>query len=227
MSQEKAKQEAALKAVEFIQDGMIVGLGSGTTAAYFIQALAERVKQGLKIQAVASSHPSADLAKKGGIKVLDLNAVSHVDLTIDGADEIDRKKRMIKGGGGAHVREKILACASKEMVVIVDESKRVERLGKAKLPVEVLFYGSPATRKKIEDQGYVGNWRFDKEGSLFLTENGNILFDIHFPSLLSHPEEDHKKLIQIPGVVDTGFFFDIAGRVIVGYGDGRPVSIGC
>src|SRR3990167_2227814 len=142
MSQEKAKQEAALKAVEFIQDGMIVGLGSGTTAAYFIQALAERVKQGLKIQSVASSHPSADLAKKGGIKVLDLNAVSHVDLTIDGADEIDRKKRMIKGGGGAHVREKILACASKEMVVIVDESKRVERLGKAKLPVEVLFYGS-------------------------------------------------------------------------------------
>lgn len=128
---------------------------------------------------------------------------------------------MIKGGGGAHVREKILASASNEMIVIVDESKLVPALGKAKLPVEVLFYGSPATRMKIEEMGYNGRWRMGSDGTLFITENGNLIFDIEFPSPPPHPEKDHEQLIHIPGVIDTGFFFNLAGRVVVGYNDGR------
>lgn len=220
---ETGKEAAGTKAAEFIEPGMIVGLGTGTTAAYFIAALIQRHQQGLQIQVVASSRHSADLAKQGGIPLLDLNSVPRVDLTVDGADEIDPKKRMIKGGGGAHVREKILACASQEMIVIVDESKLVASIGRGKLPVEILFYGAPATRKHIEDLGMSGLWRTSSDGDFFFTENGNLLFDIEFPSPPSSPEDVHATLIAIPGVIDTGFFFGIAGRVIVGYADGRAV----
>jgi len=219
-SQQEAKMAAGKKAAEWIQNGMIVGLGSGSTAECFIDALIERCTKGLKIEAVASSRASAERARKGGIAVMDINSVPRIDITVDGADEIDSEKRMIKGGGGAHVREKILAAASKEMVVIVDESKVVGTIGKAKLPVEVLFFGSPATRKKIEEMGYKGKWRIQKDGTLFITENGNLLFDIQFDSPPVSPEQDHFNLTQIPGVVDTGFFFKLAGRVIVGYPDG-------
>lgn len=210
---EAEKKAAGRKAAQLIQNGMIVGLGTGTTAACFIEALIERH---LHIRAVASSRASADLARKGGIHVVDLNEVPHVDITVDGADEIDPLKRMIKGGGGAHVREKILAYASKELVIVVDKSKCVEKLGKAKLPVEVLFFGSPSTRHQLEKLGFKGEWRKQSDGSFFITENGNLIFDIHFPHLLQNPEAEHLKIIQVPGVVDTGFFFGIAGRVIVG-----------
>lgn len=220
---EQGKQAAGAKAAELIENGMIVGLGTGSTAAYFIEALTQRR---LHIRAVASSRTSAELAKKGGIHVVDINEVPRIDITVDGADEIDPSKRMIKGGGGAHVREKILAYASKEFIVIVDESKCVERLGKAKLPVEVLFFGSPSTRHQIEKLGYKGEWRVQNDGSFFLTENGNLIFDIHFPHLVQHPEAEHLKIIQVPGVVDTGFFFHIAGRVLIGdaHGSVRIVS---
>ena len=221
MDQEIAKRAAGRKAAMFIEKNMIVGLGTGSTALYFIEALIERFREGLAIRAVASSRGSAEMAKKGGIPVLDINAVPRIDVTVDGADEIDPKKRMIKGGGGAHVREKILASSSEEMVVIVDETKLVASLGKARLPVEVLFFGSPATRMKIEALGYSGRWRTNCDGSFFLTENGNLLFDIEFPAPCTHPEEDHRKISEIPGVIDTGFFFHLAGRVVVGYRDGK------
>jgi ribose 5-phosphate isomerase A len=161
------------------------------------------------------------MAKKGGIPVLDLNEVPRVDITVDGADEIDPKKRMIKGGGGAHVREKILAVNSTELVVIVDESKLVPSVGRGKLPVEILFFGSPATRMHIEKLGFSGKWRLQSDGTLYITENGNLLFDIHFPAPPASPEEVHEKICRIPGVIDTGFFFNLAGRVIVGYPDGK------
>lgn len=216
----EAKRAAGRKAAEFLQNGMIVGLGSGSTAAHFIEALIDRCRSGLKIQAVASSRHSADLSRKGGVEVLDINSAPRVDLTVDGADEVDPQKRMIKGAGGAHVREKILASASKEMVVIVDETKLVPALGKAKLPIEILFYGSPATRMKIEDIGFSGKWRMNEDGTLFVTENGNLLFDLQFESLPSDPEREHAKILQIPGVIDTGFFFGLAGRLVIGYSDG-------
>jgi len=220
MDIEKAKKAAGHKAAELIQDGQIVGLGTGSTAAYFIESLIERCKQGLKITAVSSSRASAEQARRGGIEVLDINEVLHVDITVDGADQIDPQKRMIKGGGGAHVREKILASSSDELVVIVDETKVVSSLGKTKLPVEVLFYGSPSTRQKLEELGYSGRWRMNEDHSLFITENGNLIFDIIFDSPLLYPEQDHEKIIHVPGVVDTGFFFGYAGRVIIGASDG-------
>lgn len=217
----EGKVAAGQKAIEWIRSGMIVGLGSGSTAECFIQALIAASKEGLSIQAVSSSRASTDLAKRGGIEVLDINSVPRIDITVDGADEIDPQKRMIKGGGGAHVREKILASASDEMVVVVDHTKLVPSVGRGKLPVEVMFYGSPATRSKIEDLTPLGRWRQNEDGTLFITENGNLIYDIQFDSPPQKPEHLHEALINIPGVVDTGFFFNLAGRVIVGYPDGR------
>lgn len=220
MTQDNAKAAAARKAAEFIQNGQVVGLGTGSTAAHFIDSLIVRCRQGLRIEAVPSSRHSADRAQKGGIEILDINSAPRIDITVDGADEIDPKKRMIKGGGGAHVREKILASASDEMVVIVDETKLVPKLGHVKLPVEILFYGSPSTRQKIEDLGFEGKWRMNDSGTLFISENGNLIFDIAFENPPIEPEREHLKIIQIPGVIDTGFCFGLAGRVVVGYGDG-------
>ena len=220
MSRDDAKKAAAEQAAQWIENGMIVGLGTGSTAAFFIESLIQRYRQGVSIQAVPSSRHSADLAKKGGIPVVDINSVSHIDITIDGADEIDPQKRMIKGGGGAFVREKILATSSREMVVIIDETKLVSQLGKAKLPVEILFYGSPATRQKLEQLGFQGKWRLNEDKTLFVTENGNLIFDITFKQPLIDPEKAYAKIRQIPGVVDAGFFFAIAGRVIIGHNKG-------
>lgn len=217
MSQE-AKIAAGARAVELIKDGMIVGLGSGSTAERFIESL---IKSKRKVTTVSSSRASADLAKKGGLEVLDINSVSHIDITVDGADEIDPKKRMIKGGGGAHVREKILASASNEMVVIVDQTKLVPTIGTKKLPIEILFYGSPATRSKIEQLGHPTKWRMKEDGTLFVSDNGNLILDLYFDSPPESPEELHIALIQIPGVVDTGFFFNLAGRVIIGFPNGK------
>lgn len=213
-----AKEVAGRKAAELIEKGMIVGLGTGSTAQYFIEALIERK---LPIKAVASSRASAELARKGGITVVDINTVDHIDVTVDGADEIDPKKRMIKGGGGAHLREKVLAFASHEFIVIVDESKMVQHLGtRAKLPVEILFYGSHATRSKIEALNFSGKWRLNTDGTLYITENGNLLYDIEYKTPPRSPEKDHETLRAIPGVIDTGYFFNVAGRVIVGYQNG-------
>jgi len=220
MTLDKAKERAARKAAEFIETGQIVGIGTGSTAAYFIDALIERCRQGLKVRGVPSSRHSSDRAQQGGIAILDINSAPRIDITVDGADEIDPKKRMIKGRGGAHVREKILASSSTEMVVIVDETKVVKRLGTAPLPVEILFYGSPATRQKIEDLGFEGKWRMNGDGTLFISENGNLILDIAFESPPADPEREHAKLIEIPGVIDTGFFFGLAGRVVIGFSDG-------
>lgn len=220
MSQE-AKIAAGRQAAEWIENGMIVGLGSGSTAEAFIKCLIERCRKDLHIKTVSSSRASADLAKKGGLEILDINSVPRIDITVDGADEIDPQKRMIKGGGGALTREKILASASDEMVVVVDETKLVPSIGRGKLPIEVIFYGSPATRMKIEELGHPGKWRLNDDGTLFITENGNLIFDITFDSPPSAPEHVHDAIRRIPGVVDTGFFFNLAGRVIVGYPDGK------
>ena len=225
MNLETAKQAAGQKAAALIQNNTIVGLGTGTTALYFIEALILRCKEGLRIQAVASSRASAELAKQGKIPILDINDAAHIDITVDGADEIDAQKRMIKGGGGAHVREKILASNSKEMIVIVDESKVVPSIGKAKLPVEILPYGCKITAAKIKKLGFSGAWRTTRDNQLFLTENGNYLFDIHFPSPPASPEKINEQILQIPGVIDTGFFFHLAGRVIVGFANGATKII--
>jgi ribose 5-phosphate isomerase A len=220
-AEEKAKDAAGKAAADLIESGMVVGLGTGTTATHFIRHLIERYKKGLQIRAVSSSTASLEQAKKGGIPICDINEVSRIDITVDGADEIDPQKRMIKGGGGAHVREKILASSSKEMIVIVDETKLVDRLGKRSLPVEILFYGFSATQRKLENLGYKGKWRKENDGSFFITENGNLIFDVELESPPLNPEHVHSQIIHLPGVLDTGFFFGLAGRVIIGFPDGK------
>lgn len=224
MSTDSIKKLVGERAATFVENGMVVGLGTGSTAFYFIQALIQRCKQGLSIKAVSSSIRSLELAKAGGIPLIDINSISSIDITVDGADEIDNEKRMIKGGGGALVREKIVASMSKELVVIIDESKLVEKLGKCKLPVEILPFGATATTNKLNRLGYEGSLRYDSiKNNVYTTDNGNWIFDIHFPSLPRNIEEDHEKIIHLPGVIDTGFFNHLAGRVIVGFNDGQVV----
>jgi ribose 5-phosphate isomerase A len=219
---EACKKAAAEKACSLIEDGMIVGLGTGSTTAYFIEALSHRCKNGLKIQAVASSHSSHALAKEGKIPLIDLNGLKSLDLYIDGADEIDPSKQMIKGAGGALLREKILAYMSREMTVIVDETKLVSKLGTRPLPVEITPFGLYATLHHLYQLGYRGQLRLKPDKSPLLTENNNHLFDITL-SPSSHIKEDHDRIRTIPGVVETGFFEALAGRVIVGFKDGSVV----
>lgn len=216
-----AKKVAGEAAVHLVKEGMLIGLGTGSTTAFFIDALAELCREGLKITAFATSKKSYQQAKEKGIPVLDGSRMEHVDLTVDGADELDPQKRMIKGGGGALLFEKIMASSSKEMVVIIDESKFVKKLGKFPLPVEIAPFGHPSTVQRIKKLGYDVRMRLTDSHDLYLTDGGHYIGDIHFPQLLENPEQVNQQLRNLPGIIETGFFFQLAGRVIIGYEDGR------
>ena len=216
----KSKEAAGSVAAQLVKDGMLVGLGTGTTAAYFINSLILRCRQGLKVTAVATSKQSAELALKGGIPLLDVNSISQIDLTVDGADQINAQKTMIKGGGGALLREKIIASSSREMIVIVDETKLVDQFSGFPLPVEIVPFGYNMTLHKLKKLGYEGQLRENSEGSYFLTDNGNYIFDISFQGKIENPLGEEEKISKVPGVVTTGFFFNLAGRIIIGFPDG-------
>lgn len=222
MLMESCKQAAAEKAASMIEDGMSVGLGSGSTAAYFIKALAHRYKQGLKVKVVASSSASHFLAEKQGLPFLDLPSVASIDLYVDGADEIDPNKQMIKGAGGALLREKILAHMSREMIVIVDETKLVSKLGSCSFPVEIIPFGIQATLRHLHALGYQGELRHQAGGLLYLTDNQNYVYDIQ-PLLSYELSRDHDRICAVPGVIETGFFPNQAGRVVIGFKDGSVV----
>lgn len=219
-SEQIAKEAVGKAAADLIKDGMIVGLGTGSTAACFIRSLIERCRGGLKISAVATSERSERQAREGGIPILDINLLPSLDIVVDGADEIDGSKRMIKGGGGALLREKIVANMAREMIVIVDDHKVVKQLGAFPLPVEIVAFANEVTLHKIQALGYAGTFRCQSNGNLYLTDNGNYIVDIQFKKLLFFPEKDNDLLRSIPGVVETGFFFNMAGRVLVGHQDG-------
>lgn len=219
---EKAKKAVGKTAASLIHDGMLVGLGTGSTASCFIDSLIERCRStNLKVHAVASSERSAKQAKEGGIPLYDIERVQTIDVTVDGADEIDHHKRMIKGGGGALLREKIIASLSKEMIVIVDSTKLVDQLGAFPLPLEVVPFAHEAILHKISHLGYHANFRLSPQGEKFVTDNGNYIIDISFKEPIESPERENAILRGIPGVVETGFFFDMAGRVLVGHSDGH------
>lgn len=217
---EMMKKAAAVAAAEQIESGMLVGLGTGSTVFHFINRLIERVQQGLDIQIVSSSLESEKQAKQGGIKTIDIDTLTSVDITVDGADEIDPEKRMIKGGGGALLREKILANMSKKMIVIVDESKVVNQLGKHPLPIEILPFATKSIINKINKLGLHGTLRDYPKDGLYRTDNNNHIYDIHFETFCNDPEKIHEKLLYIPGVLETGFFFNLAGPVFIGHSDG-------
>lgn len=212
----QAKKAAGMAAAECIQEGMLVGIGTGSTVAFFIEALAKRCRNGLKISAIASSRQSARLAEQLGIPLLDDGSVSSVDLTVDGADEIDDQRQMIKGGGGALFREKLLAQASGEMIVIVDETKQVGQLGTRPLPVEIARFCYPSTLQRLSEAGYQGQLRMDSPHQPFLTDNEGYIVDLHYFSPINHARQEHERLKSLTGVMETGLFFDVAGRIIVG-----------
>jgi len=217
MSHDIAKKNAAKAAIKFIKPNTIVGLGSGSTSEYFISYLIEEVKNGLNITAVSSSKRSEEIAKKGNIPIKKIDEVPQIDITVDGADEIDSEKRMIKGGGAAHVREKILAVSSRDMIAIVDETKVVRKLGKRRLPVEVLPFGCTHVKSTLEKMNLLSLFRKNKDSSLLVTDNGNYILDVDIFDSKDSPESIHSKIKAVPGVVDTGFFFNIAKRVIIGF----------
>jgi ribose 5-phosphate isomerase A len=222
MDKDLCKQAAAEKAVSFIQDNMAVGLGTGSTTAFFIEKLIERCKKGLKIKAIASSEKSLKQAREGGIPLADISSLSSLDIYVDGADEVDPQKQMIKGAGGALVREKIAAHMSREVVIIIDESKLVKQLGTRPLPVEIIPFGHAATIHHLNLLGYKGSLRKEKNNALYLTDNHNLIYDVDL-SQDPHALRAHTQITSIPGVVETGFFVPPKGRIVIGFSDGRVV----
>jgi len=213
-----SKKLAAEKAVEFLKDGMVVGLGTGSTAYWAIQKIGQKVKEGLSIKAIATSKASEELAKELGITMLPFAEIEQIDVTIDGADEVNNDWNLIKGGGGALLREKIVAAASKQLIIIVDESKHVSQLGHFPLPVEIVPFGYEVTLRKLHSLGAETTIR-TKDNQMFVTDNGNYIVDCRF-GIISQPEQIEHTLNLIPGVVDNGLFIGMATKVIVGYSNG-------
>lgn len=196
------KKAAAVAAVAEIRDGMLVGLGTGSTAAFAIRALGERVAAGLDIRAVVTSEASGKLARELGIEILNFATIAAVDLTIDGADEIDSRCFAIKGAGGAMLREKIVAAASARMIVIADGSKSVDRIGAAKLPVEVLPFARAYVMRVLTDMGVAPTVRDN-----YRTDQGNLVVDCHFATL-EDPRATAATVAAIPGILGHGLFLD-------------------
>ena len=210
---------------QYVEDGMIVGLGTGSTAYYAIKRVGELVSDGYDLTCVATSVQSENLARECGIRVVDIDEVDHIDVTIDGADEVDDGMQLIKGLGGALLREKIVAAASLKEVIVVDGSKKVEILGmKNPLPVEVLKFGHQKTKYALEKQGCKANLRMTG-GTPFITDSGNYIYDCKFESI-SNPFFLESRIDVIPGVVETGLFLNTATTVLIASGDGGIERLG-
>lgn len=223
MSRDQQKHNAALAALDFVDDNMIIGLGSGSTAEILIDLIGERVAEGLHIAGIPTSERTRRCAERAGIDIIPVEHADRVDLTIDGADEVDPNFRLMKGGGGCLLREKIVAHASDVMVVIVDESKMVEQLGAFPLPVEVDRFGFTITAKKVfdalRDSGCKGADVSLRERSgprdPFVSDGGHFILDCQCKSI-PDPELTARMLTSIPGVVEHGMFLDIARFIVVG-----------
>ncbi len=226
---EKAKLAAARRAVDFVEAGMRVGLGTGSTSAWMVRCLGQRVREeGLRITGVPTSDRTAALAREVGIKVVTLEEARWLDLTIDGTDEFDPDLNLIKGGGGAHLREKIVATASDQMIVIADAAKEVAHLGAFPLPVEVIPFGWQASKALIEEMlvsldvlGRDVTVRMNGDKP-FVSDEGNRILDLHL-GRIGNPRQLALAINQVPGVVENGLFIDICDRVVIGHGDGRVV----
>jgi len=221
MTADEAKREAALKALELVQPGMTLGLGTGSTAAHFVRGLGLRLKAGLRIAgAVATSEATADLARAYGVPLLEPGPETRFDLAVDGADEIDPALNLIKGGGGALLREKIVAAAAARFIVIADAGKRTPRLGRFPLPVEVTPFAWPLTARKVAEALRAAGCARDvlslryKDGSPFITDGGNHILDCQ-AALIPEPSALAALLDATPGVVEHGLFIGLAHEAIV------------
>lgn len=224
---DKAKFVAAKKACDYVESGMRVGLGSGSTAAWLVKCLGELVREdGLKIKGVPTSTRTAALAREVGIEVISLDEAKWLDVTIDGADEYDANLNLIKGGGGSLLQEKIVATASDQMVVIADIGKQVETLGAFPLPIEVIPFGWQTT-KALAEESLISMDVLGRNSTLrlngdtpFVTDEGNFILDLHL-NRIANGRQLSLVLNQMPGVVENGLFIDICDAVVIGYGDGK------
>ncbi len=218
MPTEHEKELAGRAAAKLVNDGDIVGIGTGSTAYFAILALGERVKAGLRITGIPTSNASAELARSVGIPLSTLDQHTEIDIDIDGADEIDPHLNLIKGGGGALLREKVIAAASKKFVVIADSGKLVPILGKFPLPVEVISFARSVVEKRIAGLGASVKWRARPDGTLYITDNGNPILDCSFGKI-EDPGALARTLSSIPGVVEHGLFIGLASIALVGKGN--------
>jgi ribose 5-phosphate isomerase A len=225
MNVDSYKRAAAARAIEFVRPGMRLGLGTGSTAAHFVELLAERVRAGLDVIAVPTSEATRAQATRLGIALTTLDDTPELDLTVDGADEIGPDLTLIKGGGGALLREKIVATASARMVVIADDSKWVSVLGRFPLPIEIAPFGAKATQRMVEATvSDVGSAvpvpvRLDRDGHAFVTDGGHWLLDAQLRRI-ADPRALASKLSAIPGVMEHGLFIGLAQAAIVAGPDG-------
>ena len=217
MANDQEKEAAARASLRFVKDGQIVGLGTGSTAAYFIALLGERVKSGLKIRGIPSSDRSKEQAASLGIPLTTLDEFPEIDVTVDGADEVDPQLRLIKGGGGALLREKIVASATRQLVIIADASKRVPVLGRFPLPVEVIKFARAVVVKKIEALGAEVELRRGADGKPYLTDENNYILDCRFGQI-ADADRLARQLSDMPGVVEHGLFIGMANVVLVANG---------
>ena len=215
---EAEKQLAARASLEYVKDGDVVGLGTGSTATYAIQFLAERVRAGLKIRGIPTSVRSRDLAASLGIPLTTLEEHPEVDIDIDGADEVDSNLNLIKGGGGALLREKVIASAAKKFLVIADSAKHVPVLGKFPLPVEVIPFAEPILKKRIAALGAKVRLRTYAYGNPFKTDEGHHILDCQFEKI-TDPGALDRALKAMPGVVEHGLFIGMATLVLIGKQD--------
>jgi ribose 5-phosphate isomerase A len=219
------KRAAAERAAELVTDGMRLGLGTGSTAAHFVAVIGERVRGGLKVVGVPTSEATREQAQREGIPLATLDEMPELDLTVDGADELDDDLRLVKGGGGALLREKIVASASARMVVIADSSKRVSKLGKFPLPIEVVPFGLTATERAIvkllDSLGMTGELRLRMagDGAPYVTDGGHFILDAHL-GRIDKPNVLASTLNNIPGVVEHGLFIGLASGAILATGEG-------
>lgn len=216
------KQLVGEKAAEYVKDGMVVGLGTGSTAYYMVEALGKQVKEGLTITGVTTSTRTKEQAEKLGIPLKTIDEVESVDLTIDGADEIDSKYQGVKGGGGALLFEKIVADYSKKVIWIVDESKMVETLGAFPLPIEVMPYGSQQLVRIFEEKGFQPTMRKNDVGGNYLTDGGHYIIDLHMTKI-EDPHSLATWLDGLTGVMEHGLFLDRVNTIIVGRNTGLEI----
>lgn len=214
-----AKQRAGARSVEFIEDGMLVGLGTGSTAYWMVERLGERVREGLRVRCVPTSRRTEEQARALGIPLVTFADVQRLDIAIDGADEIGPNLALIKGGGGALLREKLVAAAASRFVVVADASKRVEVLGRFPLPVEVVPFAWEVTARRVaEVTGTVPALRRDASGGVYLTDNGNYILDCRCGEIRD-PSTKARELKMLTGVVECGLFTDMADLAIVATND--------
>lgn len=218
MANESEKELAGRAAAKLVSDGQVVGLGTGSTAYFAVVALGERVKAGLKIVGIPTSIATADLARKVGIPLTTLDEHPEIDITIDGADEIDPRLNLIKGGGGALLREKVVASVTKKMVVVADSGKLVPALGRFPLPVEIIPFARAVVERKLTSLGATPKLRLKSDGQPYITDNGNHILDASF-GRISDPPAVARTLSETPGVVEHGLFIGLAKLAIVGQGN--------